>query len=87
MVTKNVTVVNDAGFHMRPATVFAGEMGKFKSNITLETRGMCLNGKSVMNIIAAGMKKGTVVTITCEGEDEELALAAAADMIESGLGE
>lgn len=87
MVTKTVTVINTQGFHMRPATVFAGEMGKFKSKITLKTDGKIVDGKSLMNIIAACIKCGAEVEIVCEGEDEQAALDKAVSMIESGLGE
>ena len=87
MVTKTVTVINSQGFHMRPVSVFAGEMGKFKSKITLESNGHAVDGKSLMNIIAACIKCGAEVTITCEGEDEKEALDKAVSMIESGLGE
>ncbi len=72
---------------MRPATVFAGEMGKFKSKITLESGGHTVDGKSLMNIIAACIKCGAEVKIICEGEDEKAALDKAVSMIESGLGE
>lgn len=87
MVSKTVTVINAQGFHMRPATVFAGEMGKFQSKITLEANGKTVDGKSLMNIIAACIKCGSEVTITCDGEDEEAMLQKATEMIESGLGE
>ena len=60
MVTKTVTVINSQGFHMRPASVFAGEMGKFKSKITLESNGHAVDGKSLMNIIAAPVGVETV---------------------------
>ena len=87
MVTKTVTVINAQGFHMRPATVFAGEMGKFKSKITLETAGKIVDAKSLMNIIAACIKCGSEVKVVCDGEDEQAALDKAVEMIESGLGE
>lgn len=87
MVSKTVTVINAQGFHMRPAMVFAGEMGKFQSKITLESNGKTVDGKSLMNIIAACIKCGSEVKITCDGEDESAMLQKAVEMIESGLGE
>ena len=87
MVSKTVTVINAQGFHMRPATVFAGEMGKFQSKITLEVNGRSVDGKSLMNIIAACIKCGSEVKVSCEGSDEQAALDKAVGMIEAGLGE
>lgn len=87
MVSKQVTVVNAQGFHMRPASVFAKEMAAFKSKIILEVNEKAVDGKSLMNIIAACIKCGTEVNVVCDGEDETAALEKAVSMIESGLGE
>ncbi len=87
MVSKQVTVVNAQGFHMRPAGVFAGEMGKFPCDINIIFNGKSVNAKSLMNIIAACIKCGSEIEIVCDGEQEEEALAKAVEMVESGLGE
>lgn len=87
MVSKKLTVVNAMGFHMRPATVFAGAMGKYPCSVTLKVGGNNIDGKSLMNIIAACIKCGTDVEVVCDGERENEALAEAVSMIESGLGE
>lgn len=85
MVSKTVKVVDKMGFHMRPANVFVSEMSKFKSEITLEVGDKEINGKSIMNIMAACIKFGTDVTIKCSGEDEAEMLEKAASMIENGM--
>lgn len=87
MVSKEVTLVNAQGFHMRPAGSFAGAMGKYKSDVTIKFNGSEVNGKSLMNIIAACIKCGSTVEIVCNGEDENEALKEAVSMIESGFGE
>lgn len=85
MVSKTVKVVDKMGFHMRPANIFVSEMSKFKSEITLEVGDKEINGKSIMNIMAACIKFGTDVTIKCSGEDEAEMLEKAASMIENGM--
>lgn len=87
MVKQTVTLTNGQGFHMRPAGLFAGEMGKFTSDVWIYFNGSQVNGKSLMNIIAACIKCGSEVEIVCEGADEEAALKKAVELIESGLGE
>ncbi len=87
MVSKRITLTNGQGFHMRPAGVFAGEMGKFQSDVWILFGGNRINGKSLMNIIAACIKCGSEVEIQCEGPDEQAALDQAIELIESGLGE
>lgn len=87
MVSQSVTLTNGQGFHMRPAGVFAGEMGKFASDVTIVHNGTEANGKSLMALVAACIKCGDEVEIRCDGADENEALAAAVAAIESGLGE
>ncbi|MGN1137833.1 MAG: HPr family phosphocarrier protein [Ruminococcus sp.] len=87
MVSQKVTLTNGQGFHMRPAGVFANAMGKFSSDVTIKFNGSDINGKSLMNIIAACIKCGSEVEICCDGADENEALKTAVDLIESGLGE
>jgi phosphocarrier protein len=87
MVSQKVTLTNGQGFHMRPAGVFANAMGKFSSDVTIKFNGNDINGKSLMNIIAACIKCGSEVEICCDGADENEALKTAVELVESGLGE
>lgn len=87
MVSEKLTLTNAQGFHMRPAGVFASEMGKFQSDVTIRFNGNEVNGKSLMNIIAACMKCGSELEIVCSGSDEQEALAKATELINGGMGE
>lgn len=87
MVSEKITLTNGQGFHMRPAGVFAGEMGKFTSDVWIYFNGNQVNGKSLMNILAACIKCGAEVEIQCDGPDEKEALQKATELIASGLGE
>ena len=85
MVQKTTKIVEKLGFHMRPANLFVAEMTKYKSNITIDFGGKEINGKSIMNIMAACLKYGSEITIKCDGEDEQAMLDKAVSMIENGL--
>lgn len=87
MVTKKVKIVNSEGFHMRPASTFATAMGKYSSDIKLEVNNTEVNAKSVMHLIAAGIKFGAEINIVCDGEDEQEALDEAVEMVEAGFDE
>ena len=87
MVTEKVTVVNKAGFHMRPASLFVQAMAKYKSDITILYNGKNVDGKSIMSVMAACMKQGAELEIRCSGEDEEAMLREAVGLVNSGLGE
>lgn len=87
MVSQKVVIKNEQGLHMRPAGVFAKGMAKFASDVKINFNGKTTNGKSLLNIIGAGIKCNSEIEIVCEGADEAEALATAIEMIESGLGE
>ena len=87
MVSKQLTLTNAQGFHMRPASVFASAMGKYASDVTIKFNGNDYNAKSLLNIIAACIKCGSEIEIVCSGSDENEALEEAVQLIESGLGE
>ena len=87
MISKNLTVVNPSGFHLRPAGVLSQTAMKFKSDITIVSGEKKIVAKSVLNVMAAGIKCGTEITLVCDGEDEEEAMKTISQAIESGLGE
>ena len=88
MVSATATLINPQGLHMRPAGNFAAAMGKFDDcNVTVTAGDTTINGKSPMALMAAGLHKGTEITVTCDGKDEQKALDTAIDMINAGLGD
>ncbi len=87
MISKVFIIKNAQGLHMRPAGLLAAAMAKFDSDVTIRFNGSNVNAKSLMNVIAAGIKGGSTVELVCEGPDEDEALQSAAALIESGFGE
>ena len=45
------------------------------------------NAKSVLSVLGACIKSGDEIVLICDGEDEEEAMKAMVEAIESGLGE
>ena len=87
MVSKTLTVVNPSGLHLRPAGVLSQTAMKFKCDVIIECGEKRIVAKSVLNVMAAGIKCGTELTLICDGEDENEALATITKAIEDGLGE
>lgn len=88
MVSKVVTVINEQGVHMRPAGVIAKQLKKYpECEVTLKANGKVIKAKAIMQIMAAGIKKGCEVEIICNGNDEDAALATLVELFESGFGE
>ena len=86
MVSKNLTEVNPHELHLRPAVLAKTSM-KFKCDVIIECGEKRIVAKSVLNVMAAGIKCGTEITLICDGEDENEALATITKAIEDGLGE
>ena len=87
MVSKTVKIKNEMGFHMRPANMFVTAMTKYSSDIEIVTDTKRINGKSIMNIMAACIKCSSEITVECSGADEQAMLDEAVSLIESGFGE
>ncbi len=87
MLNRKITIKNPSGLHLRPAGVLSQTAMKFKSNIVIEYGEKRIVAKSVLNVMAAGIKSGTEVNLIVEGEDEEEAMKTLVEAIESGLGE
>lgn len=87
MVSQKVTIKNPTGLHLRPAGILCKEAIQYKSLITFSFRDTVANAKSVLSVLGACVKSGDEITLTCEGEDEEVALKALVTAIENGLGE
>lgn len=87
MVSKIINVVNPSGLHLRPAGMLCQTAMKFKSKISIFYKDKEINAKSVLNVMASGVKCGAEIKICCTGEDEEEALQAVCQLIETGLKE
>lgn len=81
---------NEHGLHARPGTVLVNTIKQFNSEITvtnLDGSGKPANGRSLMKVVALGVKKGHHLRFTAQGDDAELALNAIGEAIAAGLGE
>lgn len=87
MVSETVKITNEMGFHMRPANIFVTAMSKYASDINIIAGEKTINGKSIMNIMAACIKCGSEITLECNGTDEKEMLDEAVKMIKDGFGE
>lgn len=87
MVVREVTVTNRAGLHTRPASMIVRTASKFKSDFFIQKDSYEINGKSIIGVMTLAAEKGATLTLTFEGEDEEDAAAAVAELFESGFGE
>ena len=76
MKSKKIILENESGLHARPAAELAKLAAKYACNIELVVNEKKINAKSVIAIMAAGIKESTQIEIICDGQDEDEALIA-----------
>ncbi len=79
----NAVVIDAVGLHARPATLAVSAASKFKCNVTVEKAegGKAVNMKSIMAVMALGIPTQTEIVITCDGEDEDTAIATIEEVL------
>ncbi|RBP44015.1 HPr family phosphocarrier protein [Garciella nitratireducens] len=87
MIQKSVVIENATGLHARPASLFVQKANEFESDIFIIKDENKINVKSILGIMAAGISKGTEITIQADGPDEEAAVKALVQLVENKFGE
>lgn len=83
-------IKNAHGLHARPGAMLVAEAKKFESAIkvrNLNGEDKLVNAKSLMKVIALGVKHGHELEFSAEGIDAAQAISSIGSAIESGLGE
>lgn len=82
MVEKQVEVQLKSGLQARQAALFVQEANRYNADVYLEKDEKKVNAKSIMGIMSLAISKGTNVTISADGSDEENAVNALSSLIE-----
>jgi len=85
MFVKDVMVQNEVGLHARPATFFIQKANEFKASIWIEKEERRVNAKSLLGILSLGIVGGTPIKIIADGTDEQAAVEALVELVESGF--
>lgn len=89
MQETTVVVHNKVGLHARPAAMFVQLANEFKSEILIAKTGdeKEVNAKSILSILTMAICQGTEIRIRANGEDEEDAVSALRELIETNFGQ
>ena len=87
MFSKDVTITNTIGLHARPATFFIQKASSYKCSIWVEKEERRVNAKSLLGVLSMGIAKGMTITLIADGQDEERAINALVELIETGFAE
>ena len=87
MISKEIVVQNQVGLHARPATFFIQKANEFTSSIWISKDERKVNAKSLLGVLSLGITRGTTVTLTVDGADEEAAVEALTSLVASNFAE
>ena len=87
MVSQTVTVVNELGMHARAAAKFVHLATRFNARVRVARQGREMDGKSIMGILLLAAARGSLITISADGADEDAAMAALVELVQTGFGE
>ena len=87
MTSRSVTIVNQLGMHARAAAKFVHAATTFQSRILVSRQGREMEGKSIMGLLLLAAARGTLITITADGPDEDRAVAELTELVSAGFGE
>lgn len=88
MLRQKIKIHNPTGLHLRPTGIFCNTASNYKCKVMFEYDNMLnANAKSVLSVLGACIKSGDEIVLICDGEDEEEAMKAMVEAVESGLGE
>lgn len=87
MYVKDVVVQNQVGLHARPATFFIQKANEYKSSIWVEKEERRVNAKSLLGVLSLGILGGSNIRIIADGADEQTAVDALVELVESGFAE
>ena len=72
--TREFTLINRYGMHVRPAGLFAKVASRYDADITVEKDGNVVSGKSIMALMTLEAVNGTVLKVSAEGPQSKEAL-------------
>ena len=70
-VTREFTLKNRYGMHVRPAGLFAKTASKYDAEVEVEKDGNVVSGKSIMALMTLEAVCGSVLKVTASGQDAE----------------
>ena len=85
MKTFTYVITDELGIHARPAGLLTKEVKKYESKITIGLGDKTAPAKAIMSVMALGVEKGSEVTVSAEGPDEEIAIEGIKTFFEANL--
>ena len=79
MAELHLTVLDPAGLHARPAAKVVKVASRFESRIVLRSGNRAVDVKSLIAVLGLTIRPMSEITLTADGPDADVALAALVD--------
>jgi phosphocarrier protein HPr len=87
MFTKDIEIKNKLGLHARAAAKLVHAAAKYRSSIKVRKGSEEVDAKSILGILLLAAGRGSVITLTADGEDEMDAVAAIENLVDAKFDE
>ena len=87
MISRDAEIINRLGLHARAAAKLVDCAARFSSRLTITKAGNTVDAKSIMSVMMLAAGKGTLVTLSADGRDEQAALDALTTLINNRFDE
>jgi len=86
-ISKTIEITNKRGLHARASAKFVNVASGLTARVEVEKDGSRVVGTSIMGLMMLGAAMGDSITIHCDGEGAEQAMARLAELVETKFGE
>ncbi|MFH1689610.1 MAG: HPr family phosphocarrier protein [Candidatus Eisenbacteria bacterium] len=83
MIERTVVLASKHGLHARPAAELVRLATRFRSDVKLTKEDTTVDAKSIMGVMMLAAECGSEVIVTAEGPDEQEAMEAVAEFLET----
>ena len=87
MVNTEIEIINKLGLHARAAAKLVNTANQYSSKIEINFNNNNADAKSIMAVMMLAASKGSVLSISATGKDEQQALKDIVQLIENMFGE
>lgn len=87
MIKTTVTIINKLGLHARAASKLVTVAAEFSSHIHIGNNQQMADAKNIMSVMMLAAGKGTELQLEVNGRDQDAALQAIIDLINSRFDE
>ena len=87
MNKQEIQIINKLGLHARASTRLTQTASQFPCEIWIERNNRRVNAKSIMGVMRLAASNGSTITLETDGKQEQEAMTALVDLINSRFGE